>query len=193
MNNNFKLEKHEETLAVKHITDYYSYSSKCKYFSLINDILNKFENNISEYNQLKMKDYSENAIIKKLILVFNDKLASEKESNSTGLFGVKKAFFLDGANLFYKDLIKDEFVKAKPIYAHDLGELETKVRSDKGIWFVFDKMNYNNLSLDFLKSTNKSTKKSSKGYSGSKKTGGFPRPLYSSSLANSVRNHYGRQ
>lgn len=193
MNYNLKLEKHEERFAVKHISDYYSYNTKCKYFDLINSILDKFENNIIDYDQLKTKNSSQNIIIKKLITVFIEKLDDENENNPTGLFGVKRAFFTDGTNLFYKDLIKDEFVKSYPIYAHDLKDLKTKVKSDKGVWLIFDEKKYGKLSSNLMKNTTKSTKKSSKGYSGSKKMGGFPRPLYSSKLADSVHNHYGRQ
>lgn len=192
MNYNLKLEKHEERFAVKHISDYYSYNTKCKYFDLINSILDKFENNIIDYDQLKTKNSSQNIIIKKLITVFIDKLNDEK-NNPTGLFGVKRAFFTDGTNLFYKNLIKNEFVKAKPIYASDLNELKTKVKSDKGIWFIFDDKKYGKLSLSLTKDTSKPTRKRSKGGSGSKKMGGFPHPLYRSKLADSVHNHYGRQ
>ena len=193
MKYNLKLDKHEETFAIKYITDYYSYCSQCKYSNLINSILDKFENNITDYNQLKSKDDWENVIVKKLLSVFIDKLNDENENNPTGLFGVKRAFFSDGANLFYKNLIKDEFVKAKPIYAHTFEELKTKVKLDKGVWLVFNQKKYVNLSFNIIKSTRRLVKKSSKSFSGSKKTGGFPCPLYSSSLANSVHNHYGRQ
>ena len=192
MENNLILEKHEESFAVKHITDYYRYSEKCKYSDLINSILENFENNIFDYNQLRTKDGSENVIIKKLISVFIDKLESEKENNPTGLFGVKRAFFSDGTNLFYKNLIKDEFVKAKPIYAHNLKELKTKVKSDKGVWMAVDDKKFRELSLTIIKSTTKTTRKSSKTYSGSK-MGGFPRPIYHSSLASEIHDSYGRQ
>lgn len=136
---------------------------------MINSILDNFENDIIDYNQLKTIDSSENMIIKKLISVFINKLDNEEKNNPTGLFGVKKAFFMDGTNLFYKNLIKDEFIKSKPIYAHDLKELKTKVKSDNGIWFVFDDKKFRELSLSFIKTTTKPTRKSSKGFSGSKK------------------------
>ena len=193
MKYNLKLEKHEKTFAVKHITDFYRYGAKCKYFNLIYSILKNFEENITDYNQLKTDDDCENIIIKKLISVFNDKLGEEKENNPTGLFGVKRAFFTDGTNLFYKDLIKDEFVKSYPIYASKLKVLKTKVKSEKGVWLIFDDKKYGKLSASLFRSTTKTTRKRSKGYSGSKKLGGFPRPIYHSSLTSEIHNSYGRQ
>lgn len=173
MGHDLKLKKDEETFAVKHITDYYSFNTKCKYSDLIDSILENFENNMIDYNQLKTNDESENMIIKKLLSVFTDKLDDEHESNPTGLFGVKRAFFTDGTNLYYKNLIKDEFVKAYPIYAHGLNELKTKARADKGVWLIFDEKKYGKLSLNINGSAVKSTRKSSRGYSGSKSTGDF--------------------
>lgn len=193
MKPDLELKKGKRHFAVKHITDYYSYNAKYKYFDLIDSILDRFENNVIDYDELKTNDELENIIVEKLLSVFMDKLGDEKKNNPTGLFGVKRAFFTDGTNLYYKDLIKDEFVRADPIYAHNLKELKIKVKSDNGIWLVFDEKKYRNLSLDLKGVGRKSARKSSKGYSGSKKLGGFPRPSYSSSLADSVHNHYGRQ
>lgn len=193
MKHDLKLEKHEKTFAVKHITDYYSYNSNCKYSNLINSILDGFDNNITDYDQLKTDDDFANMIIKKLLSVFIEKLDDENENNPTGLFGVKRAFFTDGTNLFYKDLIKDEFVKSYPIYASKLKVLKTKVKSEKGVWLIFDDKKYGKLSASLFRSTTKTTRKRSKGYSGSKKMGGFPHPIYHSSLTSEIHNSYGRQ
>lgn len=192
MKYNLKLNKDEKSFAVKHITEYYRFNTKCKYSGLINSILEDFEKNMIDYNQLKTDNNSENTIIKKLLSVFIDKLNYEKENNPTGLFGVKRAFFTDSTNLFYKDLIKDEFVKSYPIYAHNLKELKTKVKSNKGVWVVFDGKKYGEFTFNLTKRTEKSNRKISKGYPASKKSGYSRSIMMNGNLIASINNSYGK-
>ena len=94
--------------------------------------------------------------------------------------------------LYYKDLIKKEFIKSYPIYARNLNDLKTKVKSDNGVWLIFDGKKYGKLSSNLKRRTTKSTKKRSGKYSGSKKLGGIPYPKQDNSLINSIANHYGK-
>ena len=192
MRYNLKLNKNEKSFAVKHITEYYRFNTKCKYSDLINSILEDFEKNMIDYNKLKTNNESENTIIKKLLSVFIDKLNDENENNPIGLFGVKRAFFTDGTNFFYKDLIKDEFVKSYPIYAHNLKELKTKVKTNKGVWLVFDEKKYGEFSSDLTKSRRKSNRKSSKGYPASKKSRYSRSMMMNGNLIASINNSYGK-
>ena len=152
-----KLKKQEEKFAISHITDYYSYDGDCKYSELIDFTLDKFEKNIFDFNYLSGDNHLENVIVKKLLQVFKENLQYEKENNKTGLFGVKPALFPDGTKWYYKNLIKNEFVKTSPIYAHDLDELKIKVGKNKGIWLIFNhKLFAKSQERDDLLSLNKS-------------------------------------
>ena len=145
-----KLSSSENRFAKREITKYYESYSSSKYSTVIDETLSKFEHDITDFDELKSNDESENIIIKKLLKVFLDELY-EQEDNPTGILGVKKGYYQDKINWGYKNPIKKEFVPCNYFFARSLAELKSKIHQNKGIWYVIDakvakKARYSNIS-----------------------------------------------
>jgi len=136
-----ELSPDEDEFARNEIKQYYRYPWREKdHDDLINDF---FSNMIKEVFKettplddfLSERTWEEQAILKKLIQVCQNKLTDE---NSTGYFGLSYDYCDNGDNWSYEDSIKDYFTYGEWLCAETLNELEQKVLDKNCLWFIVD-------------------------------------------------------
>ena len=131
--------------AKKFIQNYYK-GELSEYDGLIslilnNEFLEKLDQNNLDLNELiNSKKGIERDIIRDLVYTMNQKLNFVHDTNFTGYFGVITQNKSDGTRWSYLDLVRDEYVNTRVIYAKTLDELEEKVKSENSLWYIFDEV-----------------------------------------------------